>query len=122
MLLRYRIVDRSKFLFALRRTLKYVLCLSAGFTVLCCYFFASTAFTRNKDGDYCDYYNEGLIYYARDDCYVNIIALVRQFFMFFFPLSVFFLLVFSVAGLGMFLLYLHYDGERLGIGKLTDGN
>jgi hypothetical protein len=118
----YRIVDKSLLFRALWRMAKYVLSLSVGMTVITCYFFTSTAFTRNRDGDYCDYYNERTIYYARDDCYVIVPALLERFSMFFFPSFVIYLFAFSIAVLGVFLMYLHYAHERLGMDQLTDGN
>lgn len=122
MLPRYRIVDRSQMFRVLRRMLKYVLSLSVGMTLITCYFFTSTAFTRNRDADYCDYYNERAIYYAKDDCYVIIPALLERFSVFLIPSLVFYFVVFSVAVLGVFWMYLHCSHERLGLGKKTGGN
>lgn len=93
---RYRLVDISRLFRALWRMLKHVLFLSVGLTVSSCFFFASIAFTRNRDGDICDYYKESFIYYAKDDCYVKIVALLKYLFVFF-PLFNIFFLVISVA-------------------------
>lgn len=119
--LRYSIVDRPLLIRILWRMLKWILSLTAGMTLLVCYFFASTAFTRNRDADYCDYYNERAIYYAKDDCYVIVPALIERFFMFFFPSLMIILPVFSIVVLGVFWLYLHCSHERLGLEKTTDG-
>lgn len=122
MLPRYRIVDRSQLFRVLRRMLKYVLSLSVGMTVVTCYFFTSTAFTRNRDADYCDYYSERSIYYAKDDCYVIIPALLERFSMYIFPSFMIYLVLFSIVVLGIFWMYLCYSHERPGLNKLKGGN
>lgn len=99
--------------------LKWVLSLTVGMTLIVCYFFASTAFTRNRDADYCDYYNERTIYYAKDDCYVIVPALIERFFLFFFPSVVFSLPIFSIVVLGVFWMYMSCSPERVGLSKLN---
>ncbi len=118
MLLQYSIVDRPLLIRILWRMLKWILSLTVGMTLIVCYLFAGTAYTRNRDADYCDYYNERTINYAKDDCYVIVPALIERFFMFFFPSFIFFLPVFSIVVLGVFWLYLHCSAERLGLSKL----
>ena len=118
MLPRYRIVDRPRFFRILRRTALCVLSWTLGMSFLVGYFFASTALTRNKDGKFCDYYNEGLIYYPPDDCYIEIMALLDRAWPFALLAFCVFILFFSSIALGTVLLYLRYQHERLGLAKV----
>ncbi len=118
MLPKYRIVDRAKFFRILRRTAAWVFSLTLGISLLVGYFFASTALTLNRGGKYCDYYNEGLIYYAPDDCYIEILALLDHAWPFALLAFCVFIVFFSSLALGMALLYLRYQHERLGLAKV----
>ena len=89
-----------------------------GASFLVGYFFASTALTRNKDGRFCDYYNEGLIYFPPDNCYIQIMTLLNHAWPFALLAFGVFIVFFSGLAIGTALVYLRYQHERLGLAQV----
>ena len=63
----------------LGRIAKYSLAISGGVAMLLAILVTNAEFTLNRDAEYCDYYEERLIYYAKDDCHVIVPAVAQVF-------------------------------------------
>lgn len=64
----------------LGRIAKYSLAISGGVALLLAVLNTTAGFTLNRHAEFCDYYNERLIYYARNNCHVIVPAVARLFF------------------------------------------
>lgn len=111
----------SKDIQILGKMLRYVFFVSAGFSIIVSIAIANIEFHLNRGGKYCDRYGDGILYFEKEDCYLDIMNILSIFTRSLIAYSIFsFGILVVISSMG-FLLYLVRDRRHLGTDASVGG-
>lgn len=111
----------SKDIQILGKMLRCVFFVSAGFSIIVSVAITNIEFHLNRGGRYCDRYGEGILYFGKEDCYIEILGILSIFTRSIIAYSIYsFGILVVISSMG-FLLYMVRDRKYLGTDASVGG-